>query len=73
MHCVERHFFVNVEIIMHSFYFVLHVHIVTYIKPDTFYDWALLGNGSKYVLTYKEHCTVLLVYINNTITWHSFK
>lgn len=54
MHCVERHFFVNVEIIMHSFYLVLHAHIVTYIpvQPDTFYDWALLGNGSKYVLTY---------------------
>lgn len=31
MHCVERHFFVNVEIIMHSFYLVLHAHIVTYI------------------------------------------
>lgn len=27
MHCVERHFFVNVEIIMHSFYLVLHAHI----------------------------------------------
>lgn len=52
MHCVERHFFVNVEIIMHSFYLVLHAHIVKYILPDTLYDWALLGNGSKYVLTY---------------------
>lgn len=56
MHCVERHFFVNVEIIMHSFYLVLHAHIVThthrYIYIYTFYDWALLGNGSKYVLTY---------------------
>lgn len=30
MHCVERHFFVNVEIIMHSFYLVLHAHIVTH-------------------------------------------
>lgn len=30
MHCVERHFFVNVEIIMHSFYLVLHAHIVKY-------------------------------------------
>lgn len=45
MHCVERHFFVNVEIIMHSFYLVLHAHIVTHTH-------TLLGNGSKYVLTY---------------------
>lgn len=31
MHCVERHFFVNVEIIMHSFYLVLHAHIARHI------------------------------------------
>lgn len=31
MHCVERHFFVNVEIIMHSFYLVLHAHITRHI------------------------------------------
>lgn len=35
MHCVERHFFVNVEIIMHSFNLVLHAHIVIYIYNQT--------------------------------------
>lgn len=52
MYCVERYFFVNVEIIMYSFYFVLYVYIVIYIKLDIFYDWVLFGNGSKYVLIY---------------------
>lgn len=43
MHCVERHFFVNVEIIMHSFYLVLHAHIVTHTHTHTHRAYLILS------------------------------